>query len=224
MTSTGSITGWPGRAPQVRRDESGPVGGGAVAAVLGLVVVASGLFAGTPAHAGAARTGPDAASHVSAAVATFAPSALLRRLQHGPSGGRAEGGQPAARVNRARTQARTCGAVAYRAAPPLHRDGPLGRVARRHARDMARHSYVDHTGRSGSTPSSRAAAAGYRGRVGENIAAGQSRPAQVIRAWLASPAHCANVMSRQYRDLGVGYAYAAGSRYGSYWVLDLGRR
>ena len=117
------------------------------------------------------------------------------------------------RVNRARSHARTCGRVAYAAAPPLRLDTDLGRAARRHARDMARHDYFDHTGRSGSTPASRARAAGYRGTTSENIAAGYRRPAQVMRAWLASPGHCANIMSRSNRHLGAGYAYDAGSPY-----------
>ena len=50
----------------------------------------------------------------------------------------------------------------------------------------------------------------------ENLAAGQTGPAQAMQGWMASPAHRANVLAPAARDLGVGVALAAGGRL--YWV------
>jgi uncharacterized protein YkwD len=128
------------------------------------------------------------------------------------------------RVNEVRAHGRTCGSTYYRAARPLRADARLAKAARRHAKDMARHNYFSHNGRSGSTPTSRAKHAGYNGGAGENIAAGYGSPAKTMRAWLRSPGHCANIMGHSYRSIGVGYANVASSSYGDYWVQDFGLR
>lgn len=129
-----------------------------------------------------------------------------------------------ARVNEARSQGRRCGGTYYPPAPPLRLNHRLTRAANQHAGDMARRNYFSHNGKNDSSPSSRARAAGYPGMAGENIAAGYPSPGPVMAGWLSSPGHCANIMSRQYRDLGVGYARADGSRYRTYWVQDFGVR
>jgi len=51
--------------------------------------------------------------------------------------------------------------------------------------------------------------------AGENIAAGQSTPQQVVQAWMNSPGHRANILSRSYTRIGVGYAKGGSQRY--YW-------
>lgn len=127
-------------------------------------------------------------------------------------------------VNAARAQGRRCGGTYYPRARPLRYNDNLSDAARKFARDLGRHGYFSHTGRSGSTPTSRARAEGYRGYAGENIAAGRATGRATMRDWLASPGHCANIMSAQYRFLGVGYASVAGSPYGTYWVQDFGLR
>ncbi len=187
------------------------------AVALAAALAATSLLAGPQAQATAAAPASAPTARVATAVTAVSAGATAQRASRKER-------NLLTRVNRARSHARTCGRVAYAAAPPLRLDTDLGRAARRHARDMARHDYFDHTGRSGSTPASRARAAGYRGTTSENIAAGYRRPAQVMRAWLASPGHCANIMSRSNRHLGAGYAYDAGSPYRSYWVQDFGRR
>jgi uncharacterized protein YkwD len=40
---------------------------------------------------------------------------------------------------------------------------------------------------------------------GENVAVGQETPASVMRAWLNSPGHRRNILSPNYRYIGVGY-------------------
>ena len=126
-------------------------------------------------------------------------------------------------VNKARSQARTCGSTAYPAVAPLAYSASLGKAAGGWATYLAVHNKFDHVIGS-STPTSRARAAGYRGGAGENIAAGQDTPAAVMAAWLNSPGHCSNIMDRDYQDLGIGYAYAANSTYQTYWVQDFGIR
>jgi len=56
------------------------------------------------------------------------------------------------------------------------------------------------------------------GRVGENIAAGQRTPQDVMNSWMNSSGHRANILNAGYTKLGVGYVYVPGSPYGSYWV------
>jgi uncharacterized protein YkwD len=86
----------------------------------------------------------------------------------------------------------------------------LIRAAERHARDMARHNYFAHYGRSGSTPRSRVRRAGYRCKtIGENLAFGRGypgTPAGIVAMWMASASHRQTMLSPRVRDLGVGAA------------------
>lgn len=99
----------------------------------------------------------------------------------------------------------------------LRADGRLALAARRHAADMVRHSYFAHDSRSGARFSTRIARAGYlRGvaswRAGENIAWGAGRrstPRRVVRSWMNSSGHRANILERRFRDLGVGVVAGA---------------
>lgn len=54
--------------------------------------------------------------------------------------------------------------------------------------------------------------------VGENIAAGYRTPAQVVDGWMHSEGHRRNIMSPNFKKLGVGYYYSSNSEYGAYWV------
>lgn len=54
---------------------------------------------------------------------------------------------------------------------------------------------------------------------GENIAAGQRTPQEVVTAWKNSPGHYANMIDSSYTKLGVGYFEEAKcGDYGVYWV------
>lgn len=46
---------------------------------------------------------------------------------------------------------------------------------------------------------------GYYLNMGENIAKGQKSPRAVVRAWMHSKGHRANILSPRYTDLGVGF-------------------
>jgi uncharacterized protein YkwD len=126
-------------------------------------------------------------------------------------------------VNRARTQPRRCGGEDFAAAPALRWSATLERAASSHARDMAERGAMSHTGRDGSTPSQRATRAGYAwSAAGENIAAGQRDAESVVRSWLSSPGHCANLMSPDYTEVAVAFATNPASEAGIYWAQVFG--
>ncbi|HSW18905.1 MAG TPA: CAP domain-containing protein [Ramlibacter sp.] len=129
-----------------------------------------------------------------------------------------------ARVNQARALPRRCGGDSFGAAPPLRANVALERAAAAHAQDMARHGYLDHQGRDGSSPADRASRAGYNWRsVGENIASGQPTAAEVVAGWLRSPGHCANIMQPGFSEMGVAFAVNQASEAGIYWAQTFGR-
>ena len=122
-------------------------------------------------------------------------------------------------VNAARSRPRKCGSGRFAATAPLTLDATLGRAAGTHARDMARRGVLSHEGSDGSTVGDRVTRAGYPWRsVAENIASGQKDADDVVRTWLESPGHCANLMNPDMRDMGVAYAFDASSTDGIYWV------
>jgi uncharacterized protein YkwD len=101
--------------------------------------------------------------------------------------------------------------------PPLRLNAKLSRAARRHSHDMVRHRYFAHNSRNGRSPFDRMRATHYVPRsaswwLGENIAWGSGplgEPAAIVRAWMHSPPHRANILSRRFRDIGVGIAVGA---------------
>jgi uncharacterized protein YkwD len=98
----------------------------------------------------------------------------------------------------------------------------LTSVAQAHSQDMADHDYFDHNSQDGTTPFQRMTKAGYKyTSAGENIAAGQPTPADVMDAWMHSDGHKANILNCGYTEIGVGYATGVG-RYHSYWTQDFG--
>jgi uncharacterized protein YkwD len=110
-------------------------------------------------------------------------------------------------VNRARAEGRTCGDRAFAAVPPLTWNDTLAEAALAHSRDMAAQRYFSHEGKDGRVVADRATYAGYHWRkIGENIAAGQESPEEVVAGWLASPGHCANIMHPEFTEMGMAYA------------------
>jgi uncharacterized protein YkwD len=121
-------------------------------------------------------------------------------------------------VNEARSRPRACGARRFGPTGPLAAETRLVRAAQLHALDMARNRFFSHTGSDHSDPVRRVARTGYAWRlVGENIAAGHPSAAETVRAWLASPGHCRNIMEPRFSEAGVGRA--EGGRHGIYWTL-----
>ena len=128
-------------------------------------------------------------------------------------------------VNAARARRRNCGTESYAATGPLAWSDRLTSAASAHALDMEGHDFFDHTGSDGSDPITRVSRTGYRPRAtGENLAFNQESPEEVVRGWLASPHHCANIMDPRFHDLGVAYVISRRREQSIYWVLTLGTR
>lgn len=128
-----------------------------------------------------------------------------------------------AQVNAARAKPRLCGRQRFAAARPLAWNASLGAAAQGHSKAMAYGNYFAHRDPDGDMPADRARAAGFRGRqIGENIAAGQGSPSKAMAGWLASPGHCANLMSPLFTQVGAAYATDARSDQGVYWTMLFG--
>jgi uncharacterized protein YkwD len=106
----------------------------------------------------------------------------------------------------------------------------LSRAARRHSQDMVRKRYFDHTSRSGASFVDRIRRTGYltgarRWKVAENIAWGTywlASPRAIIKAWMDSPGHRANILDRSYREIGIGVATNSGPK--ALYTTDFGAR
>lgn len=126
-------------------------------------------------------------------------------------------------TNAYRARGAVCGAQAFGPAAPLSASMPLHDAALEHSYDMGARHYFDHRALDGRTPEARMRAAGYGGGyTGENISAGQPTAREIVDGWMTSPGHCANIMSPNYRTVGIGHALVAGSGYGDYWTQDFG--
>ncbi|HHW06429.1 MAG TPA: hypothetical protein GXX34_02665 [Clostridia bacterium] len=100
---------------------------------------------------------------------------------------------------------------------PLTYDAQLSQVARLKSQDMRDKKYFSHTSPTYGSPFDMMKKYGISYRTaGENIAAGQATPAQVVQAWMNSSGHRANILNSQYTHIGVGYAQ--GGSYGHYWT------
>ena len=111
-------------------------------------------------------------------------------------------------------------------------------AARAHSADMGGRKYFDHDSPSGETWSSRIIRYGYSRegasywKAGENIYYGAglySSPCLVVKAWMGSRAHRAVILTKVFRDIGVGAVKSDGG-YGNidgtvwFFTLDVGRR
>lgn len=93
-------------------------------------------------------------------------------------------------------------------------NGQLERAARRHSEDMVDRGFFSHTSPGGADFIDRITASGYlRGArswlVGENLAWGTmdlSTPASLVRAWMESPPHRANLLRERFREIGIAAA------------------
>jgi uncharacterized protein YkwD len=101
---------------------------------------------------------------------------------------------------------------------PLAIDDRLATAAQRHSDDMAANDYFSHTSLNGDTLADRAEAAGFTGSMlGENIAAGQRTPEDVMAAWMDSEGHSANILNCDNTVIGVGL-----NEDGWYWTQMFG--
>jgi uncharacterized protein YkwD len=121
-------------------------------------------------------------------------------------------------VNEARAKGCKCGTVTYNAVPPLDWNEQLEQAAQNHVNDMYRKKYFSHTASDGSNAGIRMERAGYKWMTyGENIATGFVNEKEVVEGWLKSPGHCKNLMSKNFREMGV-------ARNGNLWTQTFGRK
>lgn len=116
------------------------------------------------------------------------------------------------------------------------RENPrLERAARAHSDDMVAGGLFSHASANGGNPAGRIRNAGYlsgaRGwAVGENIGWGQASlasPEAMVRAWMHSPGHRANILRGAFREIGIGVVDATpvrGAGQGATYTTDFGRR
>jgi uncharacterized YkwD family protein/spore coat assembly protein SafA len=91
--------------------------------------------------------------------------------------------------------------------PALAKNWEVSRVARYKSADMANKGYFSHTSPTYGSPFTMMQNFGIRfSAAGENIAYGQRSPQEVVNAWMNSPGHRANILSRSYSQIGVGLA------------------
>jgi hypothetical protein len=96
----------------------------------------------------------------------------------------------------------------------------LAMVSRNHAVDMAQGNFYSHDRRDGRKFYQRIFDTGYPvSECGENIAVGLSTPEEVFEGWINSPEHRANILNRDFTEMGVGNAVW---NHKVYWTQDFG--
>ncbi|MCR1781185.1 CAP domain-containing protein [Nocardioides carbamazepini] len=163
-------------------------------ALVALAVVAVLPFQSPPAAAGSAPVSTAGAEEL-----LLAPALEQRVIRH---------------VNRHRAE---------HGCPPVRLNRKLRRAARTHSVAMAAARTMAHYLPGEPTLGQRAAAAGYDGwlRLAENVATGFATPGAVLKAWMESPTHRANILDCGLREVGVG-AVQEGPRL--WWTQDFGVR
>ena len=155
-----------------------------VTALLALLCAAPAAVAGAPASCPGATVAPSQASPSSVRGATLC---LVNRE-------RARRGLGRLRTNRS-----------------------LQAAASRYASRMSRQDFFTHVAPDGSSMVDRIRRTSYlrsvrRWSVGENLAWGAGRratPVQTVAAWMASPGHKANILSRGFAEIGIGVTLGA---------------
>jgi uncharacterized protein YkwD len=115
----------------------------------------------------------------------------------------------------------------YRAAnglPALLVSTTLNQASDWHADDMAAKNYFSHTDSLGRDAFTRMAAFGYNYSTwkGENIAAGNSTASGTFIQWKNSTAHNTNMLSPNFKVMGIARSYTSTSTYKYYWNNTFG--
>lgn len=107
---------------------------------------------------------------------------------------------------------------------PLRASWTLRRAAQYHAENMLRNRFFAHDDNFGRNAAERVAKFEKSHNfhyIGENIAAGYGSARAACRSWVVSTKHRHNILDRDYKWLGVGFA--SGDRgYGTYFVQNFG--
>ncbi len=94
-----------------------------------------------------------------------------------------------------------------RGLPELKHNWQLSRVARFKSEDMSQSGYFSHTSPTYGSPFQMIKNFGISYKTaGENIAKGYSTPLAVVKGWMNSSGHRANILSTKFSEIGVGYS------------------
>jgi uncharacterized protein YkwD len=117
---------------------------------------------------------------------------------------------------------------------PVSFHGKLTLAARYHSPDMAKRNLLTHASSCGWTMPQRLRAFGYTStncttwKVGENVGRGCAgtiwrTPEGMVSLWMGSAAHRDIILTKAFRDIGVGIRWNADSTW-RYFTADFGRR
>ena len=97
---------------------------------------------------------------------------------------------------------------------PLKLNSALSNVAQAKSEDMQKNNYFDHTSPTYGSPFDMMKKFGISYlSAGENIAKGQKTAEAVVNAWLNSEGHRANILNKNFTDMGLGYLNTGGTTY-----------
>ena len=98
----------------------------------------------------------------------------------------------------------------------------LTEIAEEYACQMVEEDFFGHHDPiTGDGPAERAVAGKYTFyAIGENLAAGQETPAEVMKVWMESPPHRAIIVDPNWKEVGI--AVRAGGQHSVYWVQEFG--
>jgi len=101
--------------------------------------------------------------------------------------------------------------------PALEKNWEVSRIARMKSQDMIDNKYFSHNSPTYGSPFNMLENFGLRFSSGaENIALGQRTASEVMKTWMESPGHRANILSRTVTHIGVGAAKSANGTL--YWT------
>lgn len=104
----------------------------------------------------------------------------------------------------------------------LHRNAVLDRAAQMKAEDMAEKGYFAHFSPEGVSPWHWFEEADYGFvHAGENLAIHFTDSGEVVDAWMDSPTHRANILNKDFREIGIGVAEGRFEGYQTLYVVQL---
>ena len=103
---------------------------------------------------------------------------------------------------------------------PLVLNDKLSAASLVHARDLADHGIISHTGTDGSGHGDRVQRQGYSFSIAaENVATGQKSWNKVFKAWQDSPGHNENLLRDDVTEFGIALVYEPTTSFQTYWAM-----
>jgi len=104
--------------------------------------------------------------------------------------------------------------------PALKVNDFLTLAAQKKTDDMFKNQYFEHISPSGVTPAQLVASVGYNYKMtGENLALGDFKTEkELVDAWMASPGHRANILNKDYTEIGIATGLNTFEDRGKTWI------